>query len=93
MMQSAVAEAHELSVLDVEKEAITSFVRSMVCDSHLRAQFMSDPEAALDAAGVALSPRTRAAVVAGAPSLLQATEGVDNPKAAFFIVIIIHKGD
>lgn len=91
MMQSTVIEAHQVSVLDVEKEELTSFVRSMVCDSHLRAQFVSDPEGALDSAGVVLSPQTREAIVAHAPSLLQATEGVDNPVAAFFIVIIIHK--
>jgi hypothetical protein len=90
MMQSVTTEAHEVSVLEVEKEEITSFVRSMVCDSHLRAQFVSDPEAALASSGTVLSPQTREAIVAHAPALIQATEGVDTPQAAFFIVIIIH---
>ena len=79
-------------MVDVEREEITSFVRSMVCDSHLRASFASDPAAALESSGVALSPETRQAIVAEAPSLLRATEGVDNPTAAAFFVVIIIKG-
>lgn len=90
MMQSTLAGTQNVSVMDVEKEEITSFVRSMVSDSHLRARFLEDPAAALESSGVMLSPSTRAAVLAQAPDLLRATEGIDNPTAAFFAVIIIH---
>jgi len=91
MMLSATTETHDVSVLEVEKEEVTSFVRAMVCDSHLRDLFTHDPEAALTDSGVVLSPQTRAALVEHAPDLLRATEGIDNPTAAaFFVVIIIH---
>jgi hypothetical protein len=93
MTAQLLEEGVEVSVLEAEKVELTAFVRRMVSDSMLRERFQRDPAAALAEADPALSPATREAIIAQAPTIMSATADVDKAMhAAFFLIIIIRKG-
>ena len=78
----------EVSVSEIDRMELASFIRMVVSDPELRALFATDASAAIVASGVNLSPVAAQALTRSASLALGLTDEMDDVLSSFFFFLI-----